>query len=331
MKASIRRQDKGFATVIGAIFFLLTSMLIVTFMFEAHRKQMEMYNYEREVLRERVDVTITISRTLGFNMTIDNNGHETVEIIRFWVIDLTGNTHYNYSLPIGKRVIPSHHKVNIQSHEISGFTTLIVGRYYAFRLITARGNIIEPNPIKALPGNIASTYPQYTIEIPTLPWVSNATIIISRSRTETPVYNISRKHDETLPYDGGKAYLSIKNIYDITIFLTGQSRIVFKGLTEPYKSYASHLSKWYIYIWDEKDRKWRLVDSNDVTHSHDTIAIYKNMVIVLEFETPSEVPGDPQARYKIVSGKYDVYLLLEGYDTLGRKFISTVYYGVVRF
>ncbi|MEM3615889.1 MAG: hypothetical protein QXX09_04480 [Candidatus Methanomethylicia archaeon] len=327
MKPSVHRRNKGFATVIGAVFFVLMSMLIVTFICDGFRRQIETYNYEKEVLRERVDLTIIISKNLGFTMSIDNNGHETAEIIRFWIIDLTGNLHYNYTLPEGKRVIPSHSSISIESYEIADFSTLIKGRYYTFRLITARGNIIETNPVKAHPGNIASTYLQVLIQVP---WVSNATIEISTNASQTPVYNISSRPDSTITYDGKDAHASIKNTGNTTIFLTSNTRIVFKSLNEN-KSYAGPLSKWYLYYWNPDKNRWELEDSGSISPSVDSKAIYPDMVVVLEFLTPSEVPGNTDAKYKIKKGTYDVYILLDGYDDMGRKFTSTIYYGTVSF
>ncbi|MEM2813765.1 MAG: hypothetical protein QXO74_06160 [Candidatus Methanomethylicia archaeon] len=330
MKLSVHHRDKGFATVIGAIFFVLMSMLIVTFIYDGYRKQMEMYNFEKEVLRERIDLTVTISKTLGFTMSIDNNGHETAEIIRFWIIDLTGNLHYNYTLPEGKRVIPSHSSITIESYEIMGSSTLIKGRYYIFRLITARGNIIETNSIKALPGNIASTYPQALQTLPQLPWLSNETVIVSTNASETPVYNISSEKNRVVPYDGREAYISIKNTGDAAIFLTSNTRIIFRSLNEN-KSYAGILSGWYIYRWDPDKKEWKSEDSGSISPYVDSKVIYPGMVVVLEFSIPSEVPGSTDAKYRIKKGTYDVYLLLEGYDAYGKKFTSTIYYGTVSF
>lgn len=215
MKSSVNHRDKGFETVIGAIFFILVSMLIVSFIYEAHQKQMEMYNFEKEVLREHVDLTVIISKNLGFKMLIDNNGYETVEIIRFWILDVTGNIHYNYTLPEDRRIIQPHDSVSIESYEITGFSSLIMGRYYAFRLVTARGNIVETNSVEARPGNIASTY---LIGLLQPPWFSNGTAIISTNPSETPVYNISSSRVRVEPYDGREGYISIKNTGNITIF-----------------------------------------------------------------------------------------------------------------
>jgi len=100
-------------------------------------------------------------------------------------------------------------------------------------------------------------------------------------------------------------------------------------LTETNKSYTAVLDRWYLYTFERGD--WKLLDQGYISPYVDSRAIYPGMVVVLEFSTPSEVPGSTDVKYRIKSGTYDVYLLLDGYDEFGRKFTLTIYYGTVSF
>ncbi|MEM3166714.1 MAG: hypothetical protein QXM67_06335, partial [Candidatus Methanomethylicia archaeon] len=113
-------------------------------------------------------------------------------------------------------------------------------------------------------------------------------------------------------------------------FLTSNTRIIFRSLNEN-KSYAGILSRWYIYYWNPDKNRWELEDDGSISPYVDSKVIYPDMVVVLEFSIPSEVPGSTDAKYRIKKGTYDVYLLLEGYDAYGKKFTSTIYYGTVSF
>lgn len=332
-----RRDRKGSATAVGAVFFFIITILLTTFMYEVAQKQISMQSYDEEKKNEQLDMTIKVTGgSVGFNITVDNNSPETIELIRLWIIDEDNNIHYNYSVPEGKRIVYPWDTVVISSSEIDGLGELVEGRHYLIRLVTSRGNIIEPQVFAAVPGNIVSTYVSnitgvlYVLNATGAlkpSWLSEGQLEICRNSTETPVYNLSRDHDEVKPYNGEKVYISVKNNNNVTVFLTCESRIVFKSTSgQPQRCYAGRLTKWWEYRWD--GHKWKMEGKGSIDLNKDSKAMYPNTVLILEFKRPQEAPGKDG---NIPSGTYQVYLHLVGYDEQGKRFFRDIHYGTVSF
>jgi len=274
---------------------------------------MRAYDVERENEKISLRVMLTQGGT-GFTLFINNESPETIELIRLWIIDITNNFHYNYSIPEEKKVLNPWSETFLSSFELKGFIGLTRRNYYVMRLVTSRGNIVETPPFIAVPGPVTEP-----------PWLSLGYIEACFNKAETPVYDLSDSHLKTTPYKGGKAYISFKNIGSVTVFLTYESTIVFRSIggLEP-KCYAGYLVEWYCYVWDPKVEKWMLKDSGTITHVKDSKAIYPGEVVILGFEEPSEIPGSGAG---IREGTYDVFFAASGYDEFGKIFFASIYIG----
>lgn len=311
---SLRRNKRGISTVIGAVFFFAIAMTLTSFFYEVAQNQILMQQYDAQKVTENVDARLQILSGGGVNITLTNRGPIVASVSRLWVIDKTTNTHRAYTLDTD--VHPWTTEV-ITSTSISGWQAMTENNEYTIKVVTSRGNILEPTPFTAVTGRTVSvtSYP---------PWVSDGVMAVSTSSSETPVPQISR-NDKGDPYDGGKVWLSLKNTGSITFFLTFQTRIVFKN-TVTGKAYASRLDKWEIFTWT--GTRWDMVSSGVISWDKASRAVYPGNVFVVEFETPQEAPGHAS---NIPSGTYWVYLRLEGFDDNGKSYFQEVYYGTLTF
>lgn len=322
-----RRDRRGQATVIGSIFFFVIAMTLITFFYEVAQNQIVMQQHDAERVTEAIDAELLVT-DVGLIIFVKNNGPISAKLIGLWVIDLdkdAPNDPIRYDIPDAKCDVFPWEKIEISTDDVNpGWVSLNEEHEYSIRLVTARGNIIEPKPFSAVSGTTVTivTYP---------PWVSLGETGFSTDPEETPIPwpEISTKPDEVEAYDGGKLWLSIKNTGEITFFLTFDSRVIFKETApapgeEFPKCYSSSITKWE--IREKENGQWKKVSDGTIDQNKDSRAVYPDEVIILEFEKPQEAPGE---RGDIPPGEYHVYLHLAGYDDNGNAYFQDIYYGIV--
>lgn len=318
-KMILLKDRRGQATVIGSVFFFMIAVTLIYFIYEIAQNQIVMQHQDAERVTETVNSEILVLPEGNLAINVENRGPIPVKLIGLWVIDKTDNNHIRYDIPDEKSDVFPWEEIEIHTDEDMmnpPWDPLNDENEYSIRLVTARGNIIEARPFQAISGETigAGAYP---------PWVSLGESEFIWESEETPIISISDKPDDDVAYTGGKGYLSLKNTAEITFYLTFNSRVVFKSISETETSYySSRLSKWFVYTdfpdWDEESR-------GDISYIEDSKAIRKDDVIILEFLTPkdSEVGS-------IQSDEYRVYLHISGYDESGNTYYQSIHYGTIR-
>ncbi len=316
-----RRLERrmGQATVIGGILFFVMAMTVVAFFYEVAQNQIIMQQHDAERVTETLDAELMVTPGGNLTLWLNNRGPIPVRILRLWVIDETINNHTRYPTELSSNLemlIPPWKDLLIHSENIYGWNSLNETHEYSIRLVTDRGNIIEPRPFMAVSGETVSgtSYP---------PWVSLGESELNWTQGETPLTGISNKPDEDEAYTGGKGYLSLKNTAEITFFLTFDSRVVFKSLYEidgRIRFYSSRLIDVYTCTYDTD---WSVVSHDGISIGKDSGAVYKDDIIIFAFDKPG-VQGD-----WIPSGEYRVYLHISGYDENGNKYYQSIHYGTI--
>lgn len=319
-----KRGKQGVSTVVGAVFFFVIAITLISFFYEVAENHIIMQQYDAQKVEEKLNFELQVLSGGNLLLIVKNNGPIPAEIIRIWVVDIVENNHTSYpqnlSQTLGIEVAPWE-RIYINSTEAplnASWIPLSETHTYSIRIVTARGNIIEQDIIRGITGEsrTLTTYP---------PWVSTSETNFSTNPSETPVPQISRD-DKGNPYKkGSDVWLSIKNTGTITFFLTVDTKIVFYSEADG-KVYAARLKGWKTFRWD--GNKWVKDDEGPVEDNKDSLAVYPGNVIVLKFDTPKEAPGHSNTA---PSGTYRIYLHVEGYDQTGKTFFQDVYYGEISF
>jgi len=282
-----------------------------------------MQHQDAERVTETIDSDILVLPGGNLSINVENRGPIPVKLIGLWVIDKDDNTHTRYDLPDEKIDVFPWEEIEISTDVdmmTPVWTALDDEHEYSIRLVTDRGNIIEARPFQAVSGEsiTGSTYP---------PWVSVSYSEMESDPSATPVVELSSDHGGA-PYDGKDVWVSAKNTGNVAFVLNMISRAVFKDSSTG-RLYSGHLTYWEQFPETEPPGGWTSADvSGDVNPTKDTISVYPGDVVVLNFATPSEIPGGA-AIHNVPSGSYQVYLHLAGYDDNGKRYYQSVYYGEV--
>lgn len=324
----LRRERRGAATSIGSIFFFVIAITLIGFFYEIAQNQIQMQGQDAQKASEDLNTELLILADGHIQITVINRGYIPIRLLRIWVIDKTANNHISYPNDITQKMdlyIPPWDEVIIRSDEsehIDNWVLLDNTHEYSIRLVTERGNIIEPTPILAIEGEgvTSSEWPD---------WVSLSETEFSEDPDDTPVPRISINNDGDAYTQGQQPWLSIKNTGDKTFFVTYQTRLIFKDTTDG-TVYASAPNEWETYTGEEGD--WDKEDNGNLDSSKDSAAVYpypqEPYVLVLRFDKPQDVPGQGST---VPSGTYHVYLHISGYDDVGNTYFEAIYYGELTF
>jgi len=313
----LRRDRRGQATVIGSIFFFMIALTLITFIYEIAQNQIVMQHQDAERVTETIDSELLVLPDGDLLIKVKNRGPIPVKLIGLWVIDKNDNIHIRYDIPDEKCDVFPWEEIEINTTIDTmnpDWDPLNETHEYSIKLVTDRGNILEPRPFQAISGE--------TITITGCPpWVSLGETDISLNSSETPVYQLSKAQHSIVAYDGGDGFLSLKNTGDIAFILTINSRVIFRS--DATGVYTGELIEWA--IWDPVE--WEEVDAAGIAQGKDSRAIYPGDVVIVKFEKPS---GGLETMRDILSGyTYHVYLHLAGYDERGNTYFQDIYYGIV--